>query len=122
MPRFNWVAYACDLARIAGRESTPGPDWTPAVSISEARLIRRRIARHNRLQETACNRELTARESAEDAGVEARLREFFGAEVVNFNGDPRGQTVKLTPRTPERPGELTYFGRDWGGDLIYLGD
>jgi hypothetical protein len=128
MARFDWFAYRMDLARIAGRSGIAD------VTEECARAVRRRIARHNRIQENRCNRELTERESAEEIGVETRLRDFFGADYVSFEGDPRGQTVKLraweagNPRFDAHVAEwgltdarLTYFSHDWGRNLIYTG-
>lgn len=126
MAKFNWFEFRQDLSKITGR---------PFNDISEdcARAVRRRIARHNRLQENRCNRFLTERELAEEIGVEKLLADFFGDALAEFQGDPRGQTVKLREFRDGNPHfdaylaewnkrpRLTYFVHDWGGYLVYTG-
>ena len=126
MAKFNWFAFRQDLSVITGRAFN-------SITLDNARAVRRRIARHNRLQERRCNRELTEREQAEEIGVETRLKEWFGDALAEFSGDPRGQTVKLREFRDGNPrfeayraqwGEsprLTYFSHDWGGFLVFSG-
>lgn len=117
---FNWYAFASDLEQIAD-----GVILDDRLQV--ARLVRRRIAAHATLCEQLCNafqdragnwdERATKRAEARLTNLERRLVAFFGAEVVHFNHDPRGGTVKLTPRRPIDG--LVYFARDWGGDLIF---
>jgi hypothetical protein len=115
--KFNWYAFRKDLQRIRNMfEGLSVPSDLPDEYT--ARLVRRRIVRHQRLAETACNRELTARESVEAARVEARLALFFGSALRSFGGDPRGATLKLRAWDGCNR-ELSYFSTDWGGDLCF---
>jgi hypothetical protein len=121
--RFNWYAFRCDLREITGAKDLP--------SEATARAIRRDIARHHTLQEHNCNgfatyddrEDVAARQRSEarERGVERRLRAFFG-DLVTFEGDPRGGTVKIDAAGRlDRGARYTYFGRDLGGNLIYVG-
>lgn len=73
-----------------------------------------RLARsYQRLQETACNRELTRREKTREANLERRIAEECKAIGlgVTFSGDPRGFVVKL--QFPD--GASNTWGQDgWG--------
>ena len=114
MAPFNYLALASDLSILVGR----------FVSIDDARAVKRDIARHHSLAEAACNGELTPRQVSAEAGVEGRLRAFFGSRLARFEGDPRGATVKLVSRTVGEActdGPLAYFSNDWGGNLIFTG-
>src|SRR6202049_4591311 len=71
------------------------------ASIHECRRLLRYAATYQRLEETACNRELTAKESAKLENVEKCIRllvEGFESKV-NFQSDPSGWCVKV--RTPD---------------------
>lgn len=102
---------------------------------SEMAALCSRIARlsatHTRLQETSCNRPLTAREEAQDKRTEelisglvkllpvARWRDESGSVHgaqwrATFTGDPRGYTVRVVlPK--EYPG-AKHLGNTWGRD------
>ncbi len=64
----------------------------------------------HRLAETACNRELTAREQAKNDTIEGRVRDLLALYQVpvRFEGDPRGGTIRM------------YFvsgaSNNWGGE------
>lgn len=66
-------------------------------------LVCRHAATHRRLQETACNRELTPQEMTQEGRCEEHIRYLVerlplvgGQPIrVKFQGDPRGYTVKL---------------------------
>jgi hypothetical protein len=53
--------------------------------------------RHSRLQETACNRELSVSEKKEEERLEGKMADLMGlfGIKVKLGGDPRGCTVKL---------------------------
>lgn len=132
MARFNWFDFRMDLQAIVGRE----------VSHAEAQSVRRDIKRHHTLQERFCNgfqtysgsEDSAARKRAEsrEKGVQRRLADFFGAQLAEFTGDPRGCTVKLRKYEKGNPAydsmvekygnprKFTHFEHDWGGNLICL--
>lgn len=93
---------ACKLdARCA-----PGPVYFAELLIRLARS-------YQRIQETACNRELTPREKAREKSLERRLTEEAKARGlgITFSGDPRGFVVKL--QFPD--GASNTWGQDgWG--------
>lgn len=84
-------------------------------------LIARLARTHHRLQEITCNGELTPDEQKREAQIEARIlllvaslpaRYGKGALSVEFQGDPRGDTVKIVV-----PGDRG--GNTWGLDGRY---
>lgn len=93
-----------------------------AASNTEAvREVCSRICRHGatikRLAEAYCNREMSEAEQETDKACEARIRELVGelqlhgckhVTGVEFQGDPRGATVKL--KVNDRSGDS--FGGD----------
>lgn len=71
---------------------------TPTFQLLDSfRRLLRAARTYQRLAETACNRELTPRESASVERLEKRLTQHareLGCGVT-FSGDPRGYVVKL---------------------------
>ena len=72
---------------------------------------------HNRLMETACNRELTPRENKRVTALRTVIDDvlafYIGRGKTKFDGDPRGYTVKI--HFPDGRGNT--FGGDsegWG--------
>lgn len=79
-----------------------GAGWSkgnvPAFSIVRtASSLTLLAASYRRLAESACNRELTPRETARVSSLEKRLADTAAALGcgVTFAGDPRGYVVKL---------------------------
>lgn len=72
-----------------------------------------RAKRSSKLAETACNRQLSAKEQAEDEANDAEIRRLckdFGV-TVRLNGDPRGFVVKFV--LPDgRSNDMG--GEEWG--------
>ena len=76
-----------EFAAIMAREF---PTITATATLELMRLARR----HGKLQEKACNVQVT---EGHDAACEKRIRELcakYGI-TVQFSGDPRGYTVKI---------------------------
>jgi len=83
------------------------PSLPSGIDMNAVRVICSNICRlattHKILAERACERELTVRESALDAQIERDIRGFClvlpqvngKAITAEFQGDPRGATVKL---------------------------
>lgn len=77
---------------------------------------------HHRLAEIACNRELTDFENKQDDAVEARITDLVAMLPepdnskweIEFQGDPRGSTVKLRAQGYER------YYNNWALDCIYV--
>ena len=71
----------------------------------------------HRLAEHECNRELTAREKANQHVLETKVKlcaKELGAEHVEINGDPRGAAVKL-----RFPKEWNIGGNDFGDPTLW---
>lgn len=89
----------------------------PKTVLETCSLICRHAATIKRLAEAYCNRELSTDEKERDRMCEARIRELVKALIeagckqvtgVEFQGDPRGATVKLIVND--------HSGDSWGGD------
>lgn len=94
-----------EFALLMGRETTANPYHV-------AKMLKL-SATHHRLCETACNRELTAKEEVKMARVETALMELtwtIVASGVCISHDPRGATIKLRVKSG--------FTNDWGKEGI----
>jgi len=84
-------------------------------------LICRHATTHHWLQEVACNREMDRHEEVKEARIEARITYLVatlpatddGPWRVEFQGDPRGVTVKL-----HAPPEWHHLYDGWAGEAI----
>ncbi len=93
----------------------PSMGTTHAI-LETCSLICRHATTIKRLAEQACNSELSKRDEKQDAACEARIRDLVrdlphvnGEPIkVEFQGDPRGATVKLI--MPDGR------GNSWAGD------
>jgi hypothetical protein len=78
-------------------------EGTTLVNLVLCSRICRLAATYARLQEAACNRELSVQEQKQEADIEQRIRRLCaslpcvnGQSIIPiFGGDPRGATVKL---------------------------
>jgi len=97
-----------ELAELAALLSRETGVATHRVGRMAAELMRLATA-HHELQEAACNRELSSAEMADEQNIEGAIKAICdeGGWTPDFQGDPRGATVKL--RVPS--GRTTDFGQ-----------
>jgi hypothetical protein len=92
-------------------------EWNLPYSYShvqnDVNWLHRQETTLRRLAETACERELTKRETAKVERIEGRVRDLLALYhvPVRFEGDPRGGTIRMTfgDRISNNWG-----GEDWG--------
>lgn len=100
----------------AGRVPNNGFTIAPDVTVNAARLLMRHGATYGRLAEIECSVELTQRQQTQlekrQEQLERRIRQIVATLGegfdVNFSGDPRGYTVKITLPTKRY--------NTWGGE------
>lgn len=100
-----------DLYRDADMIGTDAPNlWERPAVVNMTDLIRK-AASYKRLQELACNQELTPAQVAREKRLEQEIAELAAKlnTTAEFNGDPRGHCVYL-----KKPGSKTFYNT-WGG-------
>lgn len=100
-----------DLYRDADMIGENAPNlWQAPAVINMTDLVRKATS-YRKLQELACNQELTPRQQAREKRLEREIAELAAKlnTKVEFNGDPRGHCVYL-----KKPGSKTFYNT-WGG-------
>ena len=104
------IAAATQLAVIMARANAIAPAARDTIELIKLG------ARHCKLAEHACNRELTERELRQAPKIEERiiaLAAEYGATVI-FGGDPRGFTVRLHFGPDIKREPSNNIGGGWG--------
>lgn len=117
------------MTAITGKGMTLAIKLHPLIGLTThieetCSLIARHATTHKALMEAQCNRELTEAEETKIERLEERITDLvdqlpesdFGPFVVDFQGDPRGVTVKL--RIKDFTRHSSYDG--WAGEGILV--
>jgi len=104
-----------NVAALAVLLARQKPDYGPVQCAEDAKRLTRLSASIRRLDEAACNRELSSREEKRREtlikSVRALLAPYHVLSIVH-NSDPRGYAIKLL--FPAGEGS-TYPSNTWGG-------